>query len=98
MILAKIKVAEFTDYAFPGDQLRYDAVLEALDERGGVTGGTVLKNGVPIGRVDLIFSHVSPTEKALDLPEENFVFTDQFLGLVAAYRRGEASKGVPVSD
>lgn len=98
VILAKIKVAEFTDYAFPGDQLRYDAVLEALDERGGVTGGTVLKNGVAIGRVDLIFSHLSQSEKALDLPEENFVFTDQFLGLVAAFRRGEASRGTHVGE
>lgn len=86
VILAKIRRAEFQDYAVPGDQLRYNAVLEALDERGGVTSGTVLKNGTPIGHVDLIFSHVNQADKTLDLPDENFVFTDQFMDLLAAFR------------
>ena len=86
VILAKISTAEFGDYAVPGDQLRYDAVIESLDSRGGVTGGTVLNNGKAIGRVDLIFAHVSHTEDAGGLPEDNFVFTDQFLSLLATFR------------
>ena len=86
VILAKVRRAEFSDYAVPGDQLRYDAVIESLDDRAGVTSGTVLKNGTPIGRVDLIFSHVNQASKSLDLPDENFVFTDQFMALLAAAR------------
>ena len=41
VILAKIRIAEFEDIAVPGDQLRYDALLDSLDERAAVTSGTV---------------------------------------------------------
>ena len=86
VILAKIKLAEFDDYASPGDQLRYDAVLNSIDERAAVTSGTVLKNGAPIGRVELIFSHMDRADQALGLPGHNFVFTEQFTELLAAFR------------
>ncbi len=88
VVLAKIREAVFEDYAVPGDQLRYDAEVESLDERAGVTAGTVSKNGVAIGRVNLMFSHVDRADRKLDLPAHNFVFTDQFLGLLAAFRDG----------
>ena len=87
VILAKIRHAEFDDYAVPGDQIRYDAVLDSVDERAAVTTGTVWKNGKKIGRVDLIFSHVNQAEKTLDLPDHNFVFTEQFTELLASFRR-----------
>jgi 3-hydroxyacyl-[acyl-carrier-protein] dehydratase len=86
VILAKIRQAEFDDYAVPGDQIRFDAVLETLDERAAVTAGSVLKNGKPMGRVDLMFSHVNQAEKPIDLPDHNFVFTEQFLNLLAGFR------------
>ena len=86
VILAKIRRAEFKGYAVPGDQIRYDAVLETLDDRAAVTAGSVLKNGKPMGRVDLMFSHVNQAEKPIDLPDHNFVFTDQFLNLLAGFR------------
>ena len=66
VILAKIRLAEFSDYARPGDQLRYD--------------------GSQIGRVDLIFSQMRPGDDALGLPDHNFVFTDQFMSLLATCR------------
>ena len=92
VILAKIRRAEFNDYAGPGDQLRYDAQIESLDERAAITCGTVHKNGTPIGRVDLIFSHVRPGDSIRGLPDHNFVFTEQFLSLLAAFR-GRTSNG-----
>ncbi len=97
VILAKIRIAEFEDYAVPGDQLRYDARLDSLDERAAVTSGTVLKNGKPIGRVDLLFSHVNHADKAVDLPDHNFVFTDQFMDLLATFR-DQATRGSDVAD
>ena len=94
VILAKIRNAEFDDYAVPGDQLRYDAVIESMDERAAVTSGTVLKNGKPIGRISLIFSHIGQADKAIDLPEHNFVFTEQFMSLLATFRgRGADGSG-----
>lgn len=98
VILAKIRRAEFDDYAGPGDQLRYDTVLESFDERAAVTSGTVFKNGETIGRVDLIFSHVNQAERALDLPEHNFVFTEQFTNLLAAFRRGGTKENGPADE
>jgi 3-hydroxyacyl-[acyl-carrier-protein] dehydratase len=95
VILAKIRTAEFEDYAVPGDQLRYDAVLETVDDRAAVTSGTVYKNNKPIGRVDLIFSHVNQADKAMDLPDHNFVFTEAFMGLLTAFRtnKGDGESG-----
>jgi 3-hydroxyacyl-[acyl-carrier-protein] dehydratase len=87
VILAKIRRAEFSEYAVPGDQLRYDAVIESLDDRAGVTSGTVRLNGDSIGSVDLIFSHVNRGAAQPGLPEHNFVFTEQFKSLLEAFRR-----------
>ena len=81
VILAKIRNASFDDYARPGDQLRYDATVETLDERAAVTTGVVLKNGVPIGTVDLIFSYLKPGDRSLGLPDHNFVFTEPLMSL-----------------
>jgi len=86
VFLAKIRKAEFDGYAVPGDQVRFDAVLETIDDRAAATTGSVLKNGKPMGRVDLMFSHVNQAESPIDLPDHNFVFTDQFLNLLAGFR------------
>jgi 3-hydroxyacyl-[acyl-carrier-protein] dehydratase len=86
VILAKIRVAEFDDFARPGDQLRYEAVLETIDQRAAVTTGAVLKNGAAMGRVDLMFSHVNNAEKPPELPDHNFVFTPQFMQLLEGFR------------
>jgi len=93
VILAKIRVAEFSDYARPGDQIRYEAVIESLDDRAAITSGKVFKNGTPIGRVDLIFSHVNQSDKATALPTHNFVFTPAFLELLKAFQSGRSSAG-----
>lgn len=90
VILAKIRQATFDDYAMPGDQLRYDVTLESLDDRAGVTAGTVYKNDEKIGQVDMIFSHVNQAESTLELPSHNFVFTPAFLDLLSAFRSKSA--------
>jgi 3-hydroxyacyl-[acyl-carrier-protein] dehydratase len=86
VILAKIRTAEFTDLAGPGDELRYETQIEAIDDRAAITGGRVIKNGTVIGRVDLIFSHVNQSDRAGELPGHNFVFTDRFRELLSAFR------------
>ena len=86
VILAKIRKAEFDGYAVPGDQIRFDAVLETIDERAAATTGSILKNGKSMGRVDLMFSHVNQAETPIDLPDHNFVFTEQFMNLLAGFR------------
>jgi len=90
VILAKIRRAEFDGFAVPGDRLRYEAVLDTIDERAAVTSGTVYRNERPMGRIDLLFSHVNQAEQALDLPNHNFVFTDQFTNLLAGFKTSGA--------
>lgn len=85
VILAKIRRAEFTDYAGPGDQVRYDAVLESLDQQGALASGVVRKNGTEIGRIELMFSHINQADRT-GLPDHKFVFTEQFMTLLRSFR------------
>ncbi len=91
VILAKIRAAQFTDYAVPGDQLRYEARIESIDERAAATAGEVFLNDRSIGNVNLMFSHVNQSAVASGLPAHNFVFTDQFMRLFEAIQRADDS-------
>jgi 3-hydroxyacyl-[acyl-carrier-protein] dehydratase len=86
VILAKIRRARFDDYPQPPDQIRYRATLESIDEAGATTSGTVFRNDREIGGVDLMFSHVDRSMSGLNLPEHNFVFTEQFMSLLETFR------------
>jgi 3-hydroxyacyl-[acyl-carrier-protein] dehydratase len=88
VVLAKIVRAEFDDIVVPGDQLTYQAEIQNLAPEAAATAGVVLKNGKPIGRVDLMFSHVDQNMAGLKFPQENFVFTGQFQRLVAPFLEG----------
>ena len=85
VILAKVAKAEFDDIVTPGDQITYEAEIEAISPEAAATRGIVRKNGQEIGRVDLMFSHVDQNMAGLDFPEENFVFTGQFERLVERF-------------
>ena len=89
VILAKISRAEFDDIVIPGDQITYQAEIETITAEAAATKGTVLRNGEPIGRVDLMFSHIDQNLGGVKFPEENFVFTGQFERLVAPFLEGE---------
>jgi len=85
VILAKIQKAVFDGLAVPGDQLKYEATIERMDDQGAMTSGTVYRNGETFGTVDLFFSHVDQNMKGLNLPKENFVFTEEFKALLRTY-------------
>jgi 3-hydroxyacyl-[acyl-carrier-protein] dehydratase len=97
VILAKIRAAELKDYAVPGDQLRYDALLDSLDDRAGMTSGTIRKNGQTIGGAEMIFTLIPPEEAVQDAPAGNFVFTEAFMALLAGFRNRSAA-GLSVPD
>lgn len=92
VVLAKVTKAEFSDIVTPGDQITYQAEIESLAPEAAATHGKVLKNGVQIGTVDLMFSHVDQNMQGLKFPEENFVFTGQFERLVAAFLENPQSE------
>ncbi|MBG81521.1 MAG: beta-hydroxyacyl-ACP dehydratase [Phycisphaerae bacterium] len=84
VVLAKIVRATLEDDVEPGSTLRYDAVLDRIDEAGAATSGTVSLRSPQesewnlIGHVDLMFSHVDHNMAGMEFPEENFVFSDNF--------------------
>jgi 3-hydroxyacyl-[acyl-carrier-protein] dehydratase len=85
VILAKISKADMDEPVVPGDQITYHAQLQTITEQGASTHGTVLRNGRAVGTVDLMFSHVDQNLAGVKFPEENFVFTEQFLRLLAGF-------------
>lgn len=86
VILGKIKRAVFHEVVRPGSQLRYEAKIEQLTDSAASTVGRVLCDGREIGQVDLVFSHIDQNMSGLHFPEENFVFTEEFMGLLRGYR------------
>ena len=89
VILAKISKAEFSEIVCPGDQVTYQAQIESIAPEAAATKGVVLKNGRPIGEVNLLFSHIDQNLAGARFPEENFVFTGQFERLIAPLLEGE---------
>ena len=92
VILAKIGKAQFTGVlATPGTTIRHTAEIIQLDERGSSTQGTVelLDPADPsaepkaLATIEMMFSHIDKNMAGLEFPEENFVFTDQFMDLLA---------------
>ncbi len=91
VILAKIGKASFTGLsATPGYTIRHTATITHLDERGASTTGSVhlIDPANPsaepreIATIDMMFSHIDQNMQGLEFPEENFVFTDQFMDLL----------------
>lgn len=86
VILAKIKRASFSGYARPGQQLRYEATIDTISPEAAMTTGVVTCDGQKMGEIDLMFSHIDQNMSGLNFPEENFVFTEEFKGLLTTYR------------
>jgi 3-hydroxyacyl-[acyl-carrier-protein] dehydratase len=83
VILAKVAKAELNGIVTPGDQITYRAEIETIAPEAASTKGTVLRNGEPLGEIDLMFSHIDRNLAGVEFPDENFVFTGQFERLVA---------------
>jgi len=85
VVLAKIAKAEFDDVAVPGDQLTYKVEITNVSEQAASVAGSVLKNDQPIGKVELMFSHVDHNLAGVKFPEENFVFTGRFQRMIEPF-------------
>jgi hypothetical protein len=62
--------------------------MERIDPTGASTAGTVERidpatgTVVPLATIELMFSHIDQNRSGLAFPQENFVFTEQFMGLL----------------
>ncbi len=91
VILAKVSRATFDDLALPGDQLRYEAKIVDIDADFARTEAKIFKGDQLFGQVDIMFSHIDQNMRGLKFPEENFVFTDQFLRLLKGFSLGSGN-------
>ncbi|MEI8195075.1 MAG: beta-hydroxyacyl-ACP dehydratase [Phycisphaerae bacterium] len=97
VILAKISSANFTRLVRPGEQIVYTARIANVNETGAsiegvVTVRTLAKGGgrmdeVPVGTIEMMFSHIDQNMAGLKFPDFNFVFNSQFMELFETYRR-----------
>ncbi len=84
VVLAKVVVAQFDCEVLPGQTIRFEAWLDRIDKTGASTRGIVHRLNPPktdfhpIGRIDLMFSHIDGSNSDLDFPDENFVFSENF--------------------
>ncbi|MSR28412.1 MAG: beta-hydroxyacyl-ACP dehydratase [Phycisphaerales bacterium] len=89
VILAKVTHASFERDVTPGQSIKYDAVIERMDDAGASTTGVISafdhRSGVwtEIGRTEIIFSHVDKNMSGLDLPDHNFVFGENFRSILS---------------
>jgi len=87
VILAKVQRAVFHEVVRPGQQVRFEARIEQLHDAAAVTRGTIRCGATLVGEVDLVFSHIDQNLGGREFPEENFVFTEEFLALLTTYRQ-----------
>src|ERR1035437_3404748 len=95
VILAKIGKAAFTRLVRPGEQVVYAARIVNVNETGAAIEGMISVRTtvggepveLPVGTVDMMFSHIDQNMSGAKFPEFNFVFNSQFMDLFETYRR-----------
>ena len=92
VILAKVKRAVFYQIVRPGQQIRHEAVIEHLTDSAATTQGRILCGDDLVGEVDIVFSHIDQNMSGLAFPEDNFVFTEEFMSLLQTYRSHGAER------
>jgi 3-hydroxyacyl-[acyl-carrier-protein] dehydratase len=87
VILAKIGKAEFFRMVRPGELLRYHAMAETITESGASISGRVTSGEELVAQITLMFSHIDQNLAGVEFPEHNFVFSGQFMDLLANFRK-----------
>jgi 3-hydroxyacyl-[acyl-carrier-protein] dehydratase len=95
VILAKIGKASFSRLVRPGEQLVYSARIVNVTEQGAAIEGTITSRTMvdgkpaelPVGNIDMMFSHIDNNISGMKFPDFNFVFNSQFMALFETYRR-----------
>lgn len=95
VILAKIGKATFTRLVRPGETIVYRAKIANVNETGASIEGSIsvrttiggVASELPVGAIEMMFSHIDNNMAGVKFPEFNFVFNSQFMELFETYRR-----------
>lgn len=88
VVLAKVASAVIERDVNPGETIRYSATIERMDDMGASTVGLIDRYSfadeawAPVGRIEMMFSHLDQNRAGTEFPEENFVFGENFRTLL----------------
>lgn len=88
VVLAKVASALIERDVNPGETIRYSATIERMDDMGASTVGVIDRYSfadeawAPVGRIEMMFSHLDQNRAGTEFPEENFVFGENFRTLL----------------
>jgi 3-hydroxyacyl-[acyl-carrier-protein] dehydratase len=83
VVLAKVTRAKFYCHVVPGDQIRLEAnVIGEIRMEGALIEGRITRNGDLVAEIQMMFAHLDQSRAPLELGEENFVFTEDFIRML----------------
>jgi 3-hydroxyacyl-[acyl-carrier-protein] dehydratase len=83
VVLAKVTRARFHRHVVPGDQIRLEAVVMGeVRLEGASIEGRITRNGELVAEIEMMFAHLDQSRAPLELGEENFVFTEDFIRML----------------
>ncbi len=86
VVLAKVGKATFHRLVRPGETITFSARIDQMSEQGASTSGTVKVGEDLVAEIEIMFSHIDQNMSGMKFPEHNFVFTEQFAGLLSSYK------------
>jgi 3-hydroxyacyl-[acyl-carrier-protein] dehydratase len=95
VVLAKLSKAVFHFPAIPGDTLRYEAVINDINETGASITATAKVGDRLQAEVEMMFAHLDDAQHSQNQFEpKNFVFTLKLLGVFEVGRKPDGSRMV----
>jgi 3-hydroxyacyl-[acyl-carrier-protein] dehydratase len=83
VVLAKVARAKFYCHVVPGDQIRLEAnVVGEIRLEGALIEGRITRNGDLVAEIQMMFAHLDQSRAPLELGDENFVFTEDFIRML----------------
>ena len=83
VILAKVTRATFHRHVLPGDQVRFEAVVEGeVRPEGASIAGRITCDGDLVAEIQMMFAHLDQSRAPQEVGEENFVFPEDFLRML----------------
>lgn len=87
VVLAKVSKALFHDYALPGDQLTYTAIIENLQPDGAIVQCISYRGDRVQAEVDIMFAHLDDRFEGVEL-----FYPRDFIGMLRSMRLYEVAR------
>jgi len=83
VILAKVARATFHRHVLPGDQVRFEAVVEGeVRPEGASIAGRITCGPDLVAEIQMMFAHLDQSRTPIEVGQENFVFTEDLIRML----------------